>query len=333
MIVKIITFLLPLVFLLTIGCANTGPAITGEELEKLESEIEKQATEVYIHDWGRIWKVGNRILDNLPDGIVKNRAVIGALIGDNSEEIAELFHLPSDKGCVVIEVAHNSIAKDAGIKSGDLIKAINGNEVDDHGDVVFEAGKTNTIVLERDGLKFSCNVKPKEAPYVRIRLEQTGNINAYAGLTGIQFTLGMVHFVENDNELAVIMGHELAHITSRHIPENAGVAVLCGIFSGITGPFAPLTFKSLYAPYSREKEREADYVGLLYAHRAGYNIEKGIELWKRFALEIPRSRSKSFLRNHPPSTERIIRVKKVAELVKSGKEIFQNGKFHQGNSD
>jgi len=322
MIVKIITFLLPVVFLLALGCANTGPAIPGDELEKLEGEIEKQATEVFIHDWARIWEVGIRILNNLPDGTITKRPVIGALIGNNSEEIAKLFHLPSDKGCVVIEVAHNSIAKDAGIKSGDLIKAVNGNVVDDLGDVVFEAGKTNTIVLERDCRKFSCNVKPKEVPYVRISLEQTSNINAYAGPTGIQFTLGMVHFVENDNELAVIMGHELAHITSRHIPETVGVAVLCGIFSGITGPFAPLTFKSLYAPYSREKEREADYFGLLYAHGAGYNIEKGIELWKRFALEIPKSRSKSFLRNHPSSTERIIRVKKVVDLVKSGKEIF-----------
>ncbi|GAG19429.1 unnamed protein product, partial [marine sediment metagenome] len=70
--------------------------------------------------------------------------------------------------------------------------------------------------------------------------------------------------------------------------------------------------------------READYLGLIYAHNAGYDIEKGVDLWKRFALEIPRSRSKSFLRTHPASPERILRVKKVVELIKSGKNPMED---------
>jgi predicted Zn-dependent protease len=77
-------------------------------------------------------------------------------------------------------------------------------------------------------------------------------------------------------------------------------------------------------------EREADYLGLFYAHTAGYNIESGVELWKRFALEIPRSRSKSFLRSHPASPERILRVKKVVELIKSNKNPYrQEGRVNE----
>ncbi len=307
-----------LLFIFTIGCANTGPPISKSELEKLEEEIEKQATKTYIDDWGRVWEVGLNILNTLPDGIIRKRAVIGALIGGNSEEIAKLFNLPSDEGCVVLRVAPDSIAKEAGLKAGDFIKTIDGKVFDDCRDIVFEADETHIVAIDRGGLALSCKVKPKEAPSVGIALKQTGTINAYAGFSGVVFTLGLVHFVEDDNELAVIMGHELAHLTSKHVPKSMGVATLCGIFSGITGPFAPLTYKSLYAPYSRDNEREADYLGLLYAHRAGYDIEKGVGLWKRFALEMPKSRSKSFLRNHPASTERLLRVKKVVELVKSG---------------
>ena len=102
------------------------------------------------------------------------------------------------------------------------------------------------------------------------------------------------------------------------------MAVLCGTLGCVTGPFAPLTAKALYAPYSRGNEREADYLGLIYAHNAGYDIEKGVALWKRFALEIPKSRSKSFLRTHPASPERILRVKKVVELIKSGKNPMED---------
>lgn len=305
-------------FLFATGCANTGPPISKNELEKLEDEIEKQATEIYLNDWVRVWELGFAILKTLPEGIIKNRAVIGALIGDNSEEIAKRFNLPSDKGCVVLGIAPDSIAKEAGLKAGDYIKTIDGTVIDSCKDIVFEADKTHIVVIEREGDALSCKVKPMESPYVRIGLKQTGTINAYAGFSGIVFTLGLVHFVKDDDELAIIMGHELAHLTSNHLSRNLGVATLCGIFSGITGPFAPLTYKSLYGPYSRENEREADYLGLLYAHRAGYDIEKGVGLWRRFALEMPRSRSKSFLRNHPASTERLLRVKKVVELVKSG---------------
>ncbi|MDR4503425.1 MAG: M48 family metallopeptidase [Candidatus Scalindua sp.] len=310
--------LLVLILFFAIGCANTGPPISKNELEQLEDEIEKQAAGIYVNNWGRVWEVGVNVLNTLPDGIIKKRAAIGALIGDNSEEIARLFNLSSDKGCVVLRVAPDSIAEEAGLKVGDYIKTIDGEVYDDCKDSVFEADKTHIVVIERGGDAFSYKVKPVETPYVRIVLKETGTINAYAGFSGIVFTLGLVNFVEDDNELAVIMGHELAHLTSKHIPRNLGMAALCGIFSGITGPFAPLTYKSLYGPYSRDNEREADYLGLLYAHRAGYDIEKGVGLWRRFALEMPMSRSKSFLRNHPASTERLLRVKKTVELVKSG---------------
>ncbi|ODS31403.1 MAG: hypothetical protein SCARUB_03480 [Candidatus Scalindua rubra] len=305
------------------GCANTGPPLSKNELKKLEEEIEALATEIYIKDSVRVWRVGFDILSILPEGTLKNRAVIGALIVDNTEDIAKFYKLPTEEGCVVIGVINNYIADLAGLKQGDLIKEIDGKEIKDSKHITFKAGKSSTIIVERDGTKLSFKVKPKEIPYVRISLKQTGKINAYAKFTGVQFTSGMVHFVEDDDELAVIMGHEIAHLISKHLPKNISVAALCGLVGGLTGPFAPLTTQALYSPYNRENEREADFLGLIYAHSAGYDIEKGVELWKRFALEIPKSRSKSFLRSHPASPERILRVKKVVDLIKSGKNPLE----------
>ena len=311
-------------FLLLNGCANTGPPLSKNELKKLEEEIEVLATEIYINDFVRVWKVGLKVLSILPKEEFKKRAVIGALIVNNSEDVAKFYKLPTEEGCVVIGVIDNYIAYQAGIRQGDIIKEIEGNKIKDSSQVIFNLDNSTTVIVERDSKRLSFVVKAEEIPYVSIGLKETGKINAYAKFSGIQFTSGMVHFVENDDELAVIMGHELAHLTAKHLPKNISMAALCGMLGGLTGPFAPLTTQALYAPYMRENEREADYIGLIYAYNADYNIEKGVTLWKRFALEIPRSRSKSYLRSHPASPERILRVKKVVELIKSGKNPLED---------
>jgi Zn-dependent protease with chaperone function len=305
------------------GCANTGPQISKDELKKLEEEIEVLATEIFIKDWVRTWKVGFNVLSVMSEGMLKERAVIGALIVDNSEDIARLFGLPAEDGCVVVGVVDSYIADLAGLKPGDLIRKIGDKEIKNSKQIAFENDKSTIIIVERDGDRLSFEVKPKEMSYVKVSLKQTGKINAYAKFTGIQFTSGMVHFVENDDELAVIMGHEIAHLVSNHLPKSISMAALCGLVGGLTGPFAPLTTQALYAPYSRVNEREADYLGLFYTHAAGYDIESGAVLWKRFALEIPKSRSKSFLRSHPASPERILRVRKVVELIKSNKNPYR----------
>ena len=321
MLVKIILSMIVAAFLLVNGCANTntGPPISQSELKKLEDEIEAMATEIYVKDLVSVWKVGLKVLSIMPEGTFEKHAVIGALIVDNTESIASYYKLPTEDGCVVVGVIDDYIANLAGIREGDIIKEIEGKEIKDCGHVTFKPNKISTVVVERSEARLSFDVEPEEKQFVRIRLKETGNINAYAKFSGIEFTTGMVHFVEDEDELAVIMGHELAHLTAKHLPKNITMATLCGTLGTLTGPFAPFAAQALYAPYSRGNEREADYIGLIYAHNAGYDIEKGMRLWKRFAMEIPKSRSKSFLRTHPASPERILRVKMVGEMIKSGK--------------
>ncbi len=311
--------ILVFIVLFVFGCAGTGPLISLDELKKLEDEIELEATRLYIDDWVRTWKVGFNILKDMPDGTIKNSSVIGALVIKNSEDISKYYNLETEEGYVVIGVIDNFIAGLSGIKSGDLINEIDEKKVKDLDHVKFVSDKYTEIVIERNGVKQIFKIIPEARPYVKIHVEESGDINAYAKPGRVVFTTGMVHFVKNDDELAVVMGHELAHITSNHISKSVGIGALCGIAGLITGPFSPLTFKSLYAPYGRNNEREADYLGLLYAQKAGYDIEKGIELWKRFALDLPETRKKGFLRSHHPSPERILRAKTVSEILKSGK--------------
>ena len=73
--------------------------------------------------------------------------------------------------------------------------------------------------------------------------------------------------------------------------------------------------------FSRDMEREADYYGLLYAHKAGFDVEKGIEIWERFVVELPESQRSSLFSSHPTSTERLARARKVATTLKEKAEV------------
>ncbi len=300
------------------GCATTGPDIPKEELAAMEEEIEALAAERYVEYWARTWRIGYNVFKALPEGDLKDKVGIGALIADNSEEIALAFDLPTEDGCVVVAVGDNGPAALAGLMPGDIINGVDDEEIEEEDDIEFETGEPVQIVVERNGSTLAFDVTPEEIPYAKLRLKETDKVNAYAKFTGIQFTSGMLGFVENDDELAIIMGHETAHLVKHHLVKNMAVAALCGGVGGLTGPFAFFVTQVLYAPYSRQTEREADYLGLVYTYRAGYDVEKGVDLWTRFALEKPKSRSKSFLRSHPATPERILRVKKVVEMLEMG---------------
>jgi membrane-associated protease RseP (regulator of RpoE activity) len=302
------------------GCATTGPEIPQEELKAVEKEIEGLAAELYVTDLVRIWKIEYQILKSLPPGeFSKEKEGIGALIEEDSKKVARAFGLKEGDGCVVVGVVEGGPAHLAGLQPGDLIRCIDSKEVEGLEDIEFTEGRSTKIIVEREGGELAFWVIPEKIPHITIRLKETDKVNAFAKFSGIEVTRGLLRFVENDDELAVIIGHEIAHLTNKHLPKNMTVAGLCGLVGGLTGPFAAPVTQALYAPYSRETEREADYFGLLYAQRAGYDIEKGAELWKRFAIELPNSLP-GFLRTHPATPERILRVKKVVEILKDGHE-------------
>jgi membrane-associated protease RseP (regulator of RpoE activity) len=301
------------------GCANTGPAIPREELIAVEKEIENLGSRVYVDDLRRIWKVKYRILKALPPGELGHKRVgIGALIMESSDKVAKAFELQDQDRCVIVAVGEGSPAEQAGLRPKDIIKTVDGVEVEDTEDLEFVEGRQTRLIVEREGKEEAFVVVPEEVPHAKIRLKETDVINAFARFSGVEVTRGMLRFVENDDELAVIIGHEVAHLAHGHLAKNMAIAGLCGFVGGLTGPFAAPVTQALYALYSRETEREADYFGLLYTYRAGYDMERGIELWRRFAVELPKSCSKSFLRTHPATPERILRVKKVLEMIKAG---------------
>jgi predicted Zn-dependent protease len=141
---------------------------------------------------------------------------------------------------------------------------------------------------------------------------------------------GMVTFVQNDDELAVVIGHELAHVAKGHIESTSTRRTIGAILGGIASIAIGVATGGAVIPnltgtgakfgtivYSKEQETEADNVGIMYVYKAGFNPEAGVTIWERFAKEVPASNNKSLLATHPASSERMARIKRTVEEIKA----------------
>ncbi len=160
-----------------------------------------------------------------------------------------------------------------------------------------------------------------------------GKVGVYSGILPI---------TKDEAGLATVIGHEVAHATAHHGAERmsqqmaaqAGGTVVGALVSGKSQATQALVGQAYGAasqvgvllPFSRKQEAEADYIGLLYMARAGYDPAAAVDFWQRFA-EYNRqhggSQGLAFLRTHPLDEQRIANLK--AELPKAQAE-YQKAK-------
>lgn len=207
------------------------------------------------------------------------------------------------------------------------------------------------LLVEREGERFPVTLYPQHLPadYAILVDTQDNRINAYAAPGRVILTRRLVSFCLNDDELAVVVGHELAHQAHGHLTRGAGhrrVGGLAGQVWQLAGAFATSSLQGLLnfrravwreerlpgvvddavvSAFSREDEREADTYGLWYAYLAGYNLQRGLAVWERLGavFQDPFERT-YFLDHHPAPLERLARLKKVASYFTSGRaaEVF-----------
>jgi predicted Zn-dependent protease len=151
-----------------------------------------------------------------------------------------------------------------------------------------------------------------QAPQVNFILAAGENsINAGTTSGKIIVTEGMMHFVNSDDELAMILGHELAHLTQGHVQRGEMNNTLLGLGSAIAGVFMPgasqatsLVGQMFLNHFNQDQEREADRVGLQYAYAAGYDPNTAVRVMDRMAQEVPETATAGFFSSHPGSVER-----------------------------
>jgi len=147
-------------------------------------------------------------------------------------------------------------------------------------------------------------------------------VNAFAVPGGKVFVnSGLILLVENEDELAGVMAHEIGHVTARHISKRSEKAMplslamlgalLAGIFLGGKAASAIATTamaatETLMLKYSREDEDEADYLGLRYMDQVGYDRKGMVSMFKKLRrLHGPASADPpAYLLTHPAAEER-----------------------------
>jgi Zn-dependent protease with chaperone function len=165
----------------------------------------------------------------------------------------------------------------------------------------------------------------------QVNVLNSSQVNAFcmpggriAFYTGILTTLKL-----NDDEVAAVMGHEIAHALREHGREQAGkqavtstatrvigagLAAYFGFDPRIADAGAGLATAGLGLKYSRDDEREADLVGLDISSRAGFDPRAGVALWQKMTA-LNKKTPLALLSTHPGGEERITLIKNNLNLL------------------
>lgn len=173
-----------------------------------------------------------------------------------------------------------------------------------------------------------------------VNLIGSNQINAYCMPGGkIAFYTGILNKLQlNDDEVAMVMGHEIAHALREHARERMGkgqateIAARIGgsLLSGLLGidprvgdAVAQTGANLASLKFGREDESEADLVGMELAARAGYDPRAGVSLWQKMAANN-KGAPPEWLSTHPSGTTRIADIEanlpKVMPLYERAKK-------------
>jgi len=147
---------------------------------------------------------------------------------------------------------------------------------------------------------------------------------------------GILPVAQNDDQLATVMSHEIAHALARHGAERMSyqqisntIGQIGSVFVGGYAPGLSSAFNVAYStgvnvgvmlPFSRSHETEADEIGVRLMDKAGYNIDEAIKFWENMKrLKGGSSNKNDFFSTHPSDDKRIKAITKLVQKIKAEK--------------
>jgi beta-barrel assembly-enhancing protease len=210
---------------------------------------------------------------------------------------------------VVAAVAQGSAAARAGLRVGDVLLAVDGRDtplvagdagytpVGDTEAMIDAARATISLTIRREGVSSTVSFTRDKGCASRVQVIPGRSINARADGRYVQINAGMLDFVRNDDELAAVVAHELAHNILKHQTRKTP---------------------------SKQAEYEADRLSVALVVRAGYRIDAIVPFWTRFEA---RTNAGIFADGtHPSKKKRIAALTAAVNEFKYGQPLVASPK-------
>jgi hypothetical protein len=334
------------------ACAQptTRPIEIDQKAEEAEAQFQRElAFEGYLEDELRIKRVAQPILQSAAQLCkTKVRYDSGASFtgtdgyGKDYESVVTKFLNIRGNELGLLHVIPGSPADKAGLKRGDKLVSINGWTIPDAKEASQQLGerasewltKPDPLVtvyarrLADDSWQTqTATVTPVKACDFPAFLVMNESLNAFADGQRIAIFRGMLRFA-NDQELAIVIGHELAHNFMGHIEaaqRNNFLGTLAEILAQSRGvPTQGALGAAIALAYSPAFETEADYVGLYVLARAGIDIQDAPKFWRRMAAASPRGISqRGLIASHPATAARFVAMEKTVREIEAKRAAGQ----------
>lgn len=347
---KVLRFLNLLLFVLglIVAAAGCGPSLKEVAVSEAAAQTEREkqqemALSAFLEREDRLVQVSVPLLASAAELCGENvrplygfelhdKKMYGKLLGKDFEEVAARHLGLGDR--VAVRYVHPGLPAAAGdLRVGDRVLAINDQPLKDRGALeamrmVHEQDSPGDrplrLRIEREGEARDLTIAGLPACKFSVHLVNADDVNAFADGKRVILTTGMVRFARTDSELALVVGHEIAHNALGHISKQRVNRVpgmlLDVLIAGTTGIYTGMFSDLAGRAFSKGFEAEADYAGLYIAARADYDIGDAADFWRRMAAEHPGSIRKNFLATHPSAPERFVAIESTVREIEEKRE-------------
>lgn len=339
------------------GCATPQTQLPNLTSPELQAEGHKQrmfVLESRAKDFARLQNVAYKVVTGNAQSCTANTVPNYGFHVVNLDTFEEPDQAPAKDLWGIGDMLHvshvvpGSAAGTAGLATGDRIVAINGKPAPRGENAVANldklltkdaAGKPVHVTYKRGDEIGKARLDPVPGCKYPVTLSSSFQPNAYTDGKQIVINRGILRVAEDDAELALVVSHELGHITMEHFQkkrQNELLAGAGGLMADLAlsvvafpsgGTFARMAMKEGREAYSKEFEQEADYVGMYYMAEAGFDTSGVESFWQRMGGENPHGLA--FAGSHPSGPERYILVRathrEILEKRLSGNKLAPNG--------